>query len=63
MEERVLEWIVERCSKMLRVWRKLIRKKAIIVYGDLKRIDSDRYDEKFEATMEATNGWLFKFMK
>ena len=46
-------------SKMLRVSRKFIRKKAIIVYGDLKRIDPDGYDEKFEAT----NGWLFKFMK
>ena len=44
MEERVLEWIVERRLKML------IRKKAIIVYGDLKRIDPYRYDEKFEAT-------------
>ena len=59
MEERVLEWIVERRSKVLRVLRKLIRKKAIIVYGDLKRIDPDRYNEKFEAI----NGWLFKFMK
>ena len=59
MEEKVLEWIVERRTKMLRVSRKLIRKKAIIVYRDLKRADPDRYDEKFEAT----NGWLFKFMK
>ena len=59
MEERVLEWIVERRLKMLCMSRKLIRKKAIMAYGDLKRIDPDRYDEKFEAT----NGWLFKFMK
>ena len=56
MEERVLEWIVERRSKMLRLSRKLIRKKAIIVYGEL---NPDRYGEKFEAT----NVWLFKFMK
>ena len=47
MEERILEWIVERRSKMLRGSRKLTRKKAIVVYGDLKRIDPDRYDEKF----------------
>ena len=59
MEEKVLEWIVERRTKMLRVSRKLIRKKAIIVYEDLKRTDPNRYDEKFEAT----NGWLYKFMK
>ena len=59
MEERVLEWVVERRSKMRRVSRKLTRKEASIVYGDLKRIDPDRYEEKFEAT----NGWLFKFMK
>ena len=44
---------------MLRVSRKIIRKKAVIIYGDLKRTDPDCFDEKFEAT----NGWLFKFMK
>ena len=44
---------------MLRVSRKIIRKKAVIIYGDLKRIDPDHFDENFEAT----NGWLFKFMK
>ena len=59
MEETLLEWIIERRSKMLRVLRKIVRKKAVIIYGDLKRIDPDRFDEKFEAT----NGWLFKFMK
>ena len=59
MEETLLEWIIERRSKMLRVSRKIIRKKAVIIYGDLKCIDPDRFDEKFEAT----NGWLFKFMK
>ena len=59
MEETLLEWIIERRSKMLRVSRKFIRKKAVIIYGDLKCIDPDRFDEKFEAT----NGWLFKFMK
>ena len=59
MEEILLEWIIERRSKMLRESRKIIRKKAVIIYGDFKRIDPDRFDEKFEAT----NGWLFKFMK
>ena len=59
MEETLLERIIERHSKMLRVSRKIIRKKAVIIYGDLKRLDPDRFDEKFEAT----NGWLFKFMK
>ena len=55
----MLERIIERRSKMLHVSRKIIRKKAVIIYGDLKHIDPDRFDEKFEAT----NGWLFKFMK
>ena len=59
MEVILLEWIIERRSKMLCVSRKIIRKKAVIIYGDVKRIDPDRFDEKFEAT----NGWLFKFMK
>ena len=34
-------------------------KKAVIIYGDLKLTNPDHYDEKFEAS----NGWLFKFMK
>ena len=59
MEETLLEWIIERRSKMLRVSRKIIRKKAGIIHADLKCIDPDRFDEKFEVT----NGWLFKFMK
>ena len=46
-------------EEMLRASRKIIRKKAVIIYGDLKRIDPDRFDEK----LEATDGWLFKFMK
>ena len=30
-----------------------------MIYGDLKHIDPDGYDEKFEAS----SGWLFKFVK
>ena len=37
MEVTLLEWIIERRSKMLCVSRKIIRKKAVIIYGDLKR--------------------------
>ena len=59
MENQLLEWIFERRSKMIHVSRKLIRKRAVIIYGDLKLIDPDCYDEKFEAS----NRWLFKFMK
>ena len=44
---------------MLRVSRKLFRKKAVIIYADLKLNDPDRCDKKFEAR----NGWLFKIMK
>ena len=59
MEETLLEWIMERRLKMLRVSRKIIRKKALLIYEDLKHTAPDRYDENFEAT----TGWLFKFMK
>ena len=58
MEEALMEWITERRSKMLRVSRKIIRKKALVLYGDLKTDNPNRYAEKFEAT----NGWLCKFM-
>ena len=44
---------------MLRVLRKLIRKKAVIIFGGLEFIDPDHYDENFEAS----NRWFFKFMK
>ena len=50
---------MERRLKMLRVSRKIIRKKALLIYEDLKHTALDRYDENFEAT----TGWLFKFMK
>ena len=49
MDNNLLEWFFEQCLKMLRV----------SLYGDLKLVDPDCYDEKFEAS----NGWLFKFMK
>ena len=59
MEETLLEWIMEGRLKMLRVPRKIIRKKALLIYEDLKHTAPDRYDENFETT----TGWLFKFMK
>ena len=59
MEETLLEWIMERRLKMLCVSRKIIRKKALLIYEDLKHTAPDRYDENFDAT----TGWLFKFMK
>ena len=31
----------------------------MMIYGDLKHIDPDGYDEKFEVS----SGWLFKFVK
>ena len=43
MEEALMEWITERCSKMLRVSRKIIRKMALVLYGDLKTDNSNRY--------------------
>lgn len=37
----------------------LLEKKAVIVHRDLKLINPDIYGKMFEAS----NGWLFKFMK
>ena len=50
---------MEHHLKMLCVSRKIIRKKALLIYEDLKHTTPDCYDENFEAT----TGWLFKFMK
>ena len=50
MEETLLEWIMERRLKILRVSGKIIRKKALLIYEDLKHTAPDRYDENFEAT-------------
>ena len=49
MDNNLLEWFFEQRLKMRRV----------SLYGDLKLVDPDCYDKKFEAS----NGWLFKFMK
>ena len=58
-ENQLPVWIFERRSKMPFVSGKLAGKKAVIIHGDLKLINPDLYGKKFEAS----NGWLFKFMK
>ena len=56
MEDIVFEWVTDRRSKRLRVSRKLVMKKAKIIYDELEGTDKA---EKFEAT----KGWLEKFMR
>ena len=50
MEETLLEWIMERRLKMLRMSRKIIRKKTLLIYEDLKHTAPDCYDENYWLT-------------
>ena len=58
LEEKVLSWIQQRRSNMLRVSRKLIMFKAKSIYNE-KCGDN----EELKAGFIANNGWLTKFMK
>ena len=57
----VLDWISSQREKGLRVSRKLIMKKAQVVYNELKTAQADtiNYDEEFKAS----TGWLKNFMR
>ena len=57
LDESVFEWIHERCSKGLRVARKLITKKPIVMYDNM--VKEDEPNEAFTAS----TGWLRGFMK
>ena len=57
LEENLLEWIYDRRSKGLRVSRKLIMKKAKIMYDEQCK-ESDEYEDLFIAS----TGWLRRFM-
>ena len=57
LEENLLEWIYDRHSKGLRVSRKLIMKKAKIMYNERCK-ESDEYEDLFIAS----TGWLRRFM-
>ena len=58
LEEKVLNWIHERRENMLRVSRKLIMKKAKILYDE-----SVADDLSAKEAFVASRGWLEKFMK
>ena len=57
LDETVLEWVHERRSKGLRVSRKLIMKKAEVLYDDM--VKNGEPNEPFKAS----TGWLREFMK
>lgn len=58
LEEQTLDWIHERRSRRLRVSRKMIKKKATVIYRQLTEeglTDGDQF--------VASEGWLVRFMK
>ena len=61
LEEIVLEWIYDRRSKGLRVSRKLIMKKAKILYDDMKK--GEQTEEDIDNEFLASTGWLRNFMQ
>ena len=57
MESLLLEYILDRRLRGLHVSRKLIMKKAMVIYQDIQEA------ELTEETFEASKGWLEKFMQ
>ena len=61
LEEIILEWIYDRRSKGLHVSRKLIMKKAKILFDDMKK--GEQTEEDIDNEFLASTGWLRNFMK
>lgn len=59
LEERIVSWITDRRDKRLRVSRKLIMKKAKLLYLDMKEDHALVHGGDFVAS----KGWLENFMK
>ena len=61
VDDVVLDWITSRRERGLRVSRKLIMKRAQVVYADMKtaRTDNINHEEEFKAS----TGWLNNFMR
>ena len=57
LDETILEWVHERRSKGLQVSRKLIMKKAEVLYDDMVK------NGKPNKPFKASTGWLREFMK
>ena len=57
LNESALEWIQERLSKGLQVSRKLIMKKAMVMFGN--KVKEGKSNEEFKAL----TGWLRGFVK
>ena len=58
LEERVMDWISVRRSSGLRVSRKLVMKKAQLLYQEMSTSEGILENEEFKAS----RGWLEKFM-
>lgn len=59
MEENLVEWIYTRRAKGLRVSRKLIMKKALVIFGEKQKDNSDEINVEFVAS----TGWVTNFMR
>ena len=59
LEERVMDWISVRRSSGLRVSRKLVMKKAQLLYQEMSTSEGILENEEFKAS----RGWLEKFMR
>ena len=59
LEERLFTWFEDRRSKRLRVSRKLLMKKAALMYREMKEARTIAHDGDFVAS----RGWLDNFLK
>ena len=59
LEERVMDWVGVRRSSGLRLSRKLVMKKAQLLYQEMSTSEGILENEEFKAS----RGWLEKFMR
>ena len=59
LEESIMDWIIFRRPKGLRVSRKLVMKKALLTYQEMAPSEGRAHSVEFKAS----RGWLEKFMR
>lgn len=63
VDDLVFDWVTSRRERGLRVSRKLIMKKAQVVFDELKLARRDSTSCDAEEEFKASRGWLEKFMR